>query len=381
MPFPRPTLTILRQQVAGDINTALAGADGFLRRANLTVIGTVQAGLANLQYGYLDWIAKQSIPFTADNEYLQAWGALKGVNQGGPEPSTGGTTFTGTVGKTIPALTQMIRSDGAIFQTAIDFIVGGSQTVEVTGTAVVSGAAGNTDIGSLMTLGVAIDGINTNGIVTTQYTGGTDTQSQDSYRSEVMEIYAAPPQGGDAQDYITWSLAVPGVTRAWVRPNGAGSGTVVVYPMFDVSEAAHDGFPQGTDGVAAGEDRDTVAAGDQLAVANYIFGPLRQPVTALVYVSAPLAQQQNFTIDSLSPNTAAMKTAIAAAIVDVFLREGTVGGARLQSGQVGGTIPLASIYSAIDAIPGLLDFVITSPLADIVAPTGYLSVLGTITWT
>ena len=43
----------------------------------------------------------------------------------------------------------------------------------------------------------------------------------------------------------------------------------------------HGGFPQGTNGVAALETRDTAATGDQLAVANYLY-PLR-PVTPIVY--------------------------------------------------------------------------------------------------
>jgi uncharacterized phage protein gp47/JayE len=46
---------------------------------------------------------------------------------------------------------------------------------------------------------------------------------------------------------------VPGVTRAWCAPNGFGSGTVVVYTMWDSAEAAHNGFPQGTDGVSQNE--------------------------------------------------------------------------------------------------------------------------------
>ena len=62
--------------------------------------------------------------------------------------------------------------------------------------------------------------------------------------------------------------------------------------MMDVSEAAHGGFPQGTNGVAGAETRDTAATGDQLAVANYIY-PLR-PATALVYACAPASQAVNY---------------------------------------------------------------------------------------
>ena len=79
MPFSRPSLTQLRQQASADFTNNIPGADALLRYSNLQVIATVLAGMANQQYGYLDWISKQSIPFTATDEFLAAWGALKEV--------------------------------------------------------------------------------------------------------------------------------------------------------------------------------------------------------------------------------------------------------------------------------------------------------------
>jgi len=380
MPYSRPTLTLLRQQVAGDINVALAGADGLLRRANLKVIGEVEAGLTNLQFGYLDWIALQAVPFTSTDEFLQGWGALKNVTQKGAVAASGGTTLTGIAGTDIPLGTILVRGDGRTYISTADVAIGGGGSVEVPAVDQTPGAAGNTLVGSVMSLSKAIENVNVNGTVTTAFVGGADVETQDAFRSRVLERYAAPPQGGAAQDYVTWALEIPGVTRAWVIPNGAGAGTVVVYPMLDVTEAAFGGFPQGTNGVATNEPRDVAATGDQLLVANYIYGPTRQPVTALVYAVAPVADPKNFTIAGLNPSNTTMKQAVAAAITDVFLREGSPGGAKLPNGNVGGTIAMADIYAAIDAIPGIVDFVITSPLADITSATGYLATLGTITW-
>ena len=204
MPFPRPTLSTLRQQAAADINGALAGADGLLRRANLNVIGTVQAGFANLQYGYLDWIALQAVPFTATGEYLQAWGALKDIYQQGPQAASGGTTFSGTPGTDIPLNTILVRADGATFISTADVQVGGGGTIQVPATAQTAGSAGNTPVSSVMSISQAIEGVTTNGTVTLAYTGGTDTQSPDSFRSDVLQAFANPPQGGAAQDYVTW---------------------------------------------------------------------------------------------------------------------------------------------------------------------------------
>lgn len=46
MPFSRPTLTQLRNQVAQQLNAELPGADALLRFSNLRVIGDIEAALA-----------------------------------------------------------------------------------------------------------------------------------------------------------------------------------------------------------------------------------------------------------------------------------------------------------------------------------------------
>ena len=79
MPFIRPTLTDLRNQVTQDIASGFPGADPLLRFSNLNITGVAQANMANLHYGYLDWIAKQAVPFTATDEYLEGWAALKDI--------------------------------------------------------------------------------------------------------------------------------------------------------------------------------------------------------------------------------------------------------------------------------------------------------------
>ncbi|STJ26665.1 baseplate J protein [Citrobacter braakii] len=79
MPYKHPTLTDLRGQVRSDIQSALPKTGGLLRFSNLKITGDVQAGLSYGHYGYLDWIAQQSTPFTATDEYLEAWAALVAV--------------------------------------------------------------------------------------------------------------------------------------------------------------------------------------------------------------------------------------------------------------------------------------------------------------
>ncbi|MBR7961257.1 baseplate J/gp47 family protein [Burkholderia vietnamiensis] len=366
MPFSRPTLTDLQTQVASDIASSVPGSDPLLRFSNLRITGRVQAGLAHLHYGYLDWISKQAVPYTSSDEYLAGWGALKNTYLKEATQATGSVAFPGSSG-TIPAGTQVVRGDGFIYTTNTDATVSGS-SVTVAVTASVPGAAGNCAAGTVLTLGTAIAGIQSGGAAVAAFTGGADVETQEAFYGRVMSAFQSSPQGGAKGDYATWALQVAGVTRAWVAPNGFGAGTVVVYVMLDNAESAHNGFPQGTNGVAAAETRVpmSIAAGDQLTVANYIY--TLQPVTALVYVCAPTPNTVNFTLTGAAAWSATTKSAVSAAIAGVFQ----------SNGAPGGTVNISDIESAIAAVSGTAGFVITSPTGNITSATGALPVVGTV---
>lgn len=371
MPFPRPSLTDLRNQVAQDIAAALPGSDPLLRFSSLAITGAAQAGLANLHYGYLDWIARQAVPFTATDEFLEGWAALKGVLREAATPAAGSVTFNGVTGTVIPAGTALVRGDGVTYTTQGAAAIGSGGTGIVSAVADADptgqrGAFGNAAVGTAMMLGQAIAGVQSAGVVSTAFTGGADIETDDSLRSRMLAQYQTPPRGGAATDYVAWAKEVPGVTRAWAFPNVLGAGTVVVYIMFDSSEVAHGGFPQGSNGAASDESRGTPATGDQLLVADHIW-PL-QPVTAFVNVVAPVAHPVDFTIQNLPT---AAQPSVSAAIADVFLRDG----------MPGKTMPLASIWAAVSSISGASGFLILSPAADIAIPAGALPTLGTITFT
>ncbi|MCU4119289.1 baseplate J/gp47 family protein [Variovorax sp. N23] len=372
MPYARPTLSELQSQVANDISSSLPGSDALLRFSNLGITGKAQANLTHLHYGYLDWIAKQAVPYTAEGEFLEAWAALKDVFRKSASVASGVVSFPATSG-TVPSGTSIIRGDGQAFVSTAD-ATASAGTVLVPASAVAdptgqTGAVGNTDVGTAMTLGQAIAGVQSNGTVTTAFTGGADIEDDDSLRSRMLTAYRSPAQGGAVGDYIQWALEVPGVTRAWCNPNGAGAGTVVVYTMWDQAEAVHGGFPQGTDGVATDEPRAAAATGDQLIVADHIF-PLR-PATALVFSVAPIASPNNFTITGLSGASLATRALVEAAITGVFYLYGTA---------TGGTVALSLIESAIAAISGTQGFVITTPSGNIATTLGHLPTLGTVSY-
>jgi len=383
MPYARPTLTQLRAQAAADIAAGLPGSDSLLRFSSLNILGTVLAGLAQLQYGYTDWVAKQACPFTATDEFLEAWAALKKIYR---NPATqagavtpGQITFPATGTNQIPIGTLVTRGDGVQYTTTSLGTPSGSSVV-VNAQAVAdptgqTGAFGNCAVGTVMTLGTSIAGISSTGAVTTAFTGGADIELDDSLRSRMLFAYQNPPQGGAVSDYVMWAGQVSGVTRAWCNPNGFGAGTVVVYVMLDKAESGNGGFPQGSNGVATAEWRGVAATGDQLTVANYIY-PLR-PATALVYVCSPIRNAINFTISGTANWSAATKALVLATISGVFVMYGNPLGA---TAGTSGTVSLSAIESAIAAIAGTDGFVIQSPTGNITGTTGQLPVLGNVTW-
>ena len=369
MPYSRPTLTQLRDQVAQHLAAALPGSDPLLRYSNLAILGEVQAAIVYLLYGYIDWASRQATPFTADEEFLEAWAAFKAVSRLGASSATGTVTFTGTNGTAIPSGTPLVRADGWRYATtAPATISAGLATVAASAD---PGASGNAGSGSALTLYSAISGVNAAVSAATAFTGGADIETDDSLRSRMLLAFQSPAYGGAQVDYVRWAREVPGVTRSWCIPHGDGAGTVSVYFMLDVAQAAFGGFPQGTDGAATDESRASAAVGDQLTLANYLFS--RQPVTALVRARAPAQNTVNFTITGLASASTAAKNAVIAAIKQVFLDQGSVGAS-------GTTVLLSYVQAAVAAVPNTAGFLITSPAGNITSAAGALPVVGVVSF-
>jgi uncharacterized phage protein gp47/JayE len=349
-----------------DITTSgVPGLTELLRMAVLRVLAWCMAGLASSVYGYADWIARMGVPFTAEDEFLFAWAALVGVYPKNATAAKGTATFSGPPGtaRVLHAGTLLTRQDGTPYKTTASDSIGANGKVTVPIEATVEGAYTNAADGTPIKISTPIAGINSAGVMG-ETTGGFDVETNDQLRTRMLIRYRSPPQGGAEADYIEWALAVPGVTRAWCEPYAMGPGTVSVFVMFDGND--NDGFPVGHDGVSPQEPRPakSVASGDQQTVADYIHP--RQPVTAMVYVVAPVSYPIDVRLEALSPNTADMHQAIVAAISDMFLVEGAPGC----------TLYPSQFYEAILAIPGIDHFILADPSDLVQVPAGRLPVMG-----
>jgi uncharacterized phage protein gp47/JayE len=352
LPFSRPTLSQLRDRAFSYLDDRVEGGDSRLRRSFLNVLALALAGLVHGLYGFLEFMFRQCFPDTAEAEYLARWASIWGVIRKAATKATGTTQATGTNGSSIASGTELTRSDGVRFKTtALATISGGIANLAIEALDV--GIAGNTLTGALLTFVSTPSGVNaTTTVQSPGLSGGADTEDDESLLGRLLDRIQTPPQGGSAEDYVTWALEVAGVTRAWCYPMELGTGTVTVRFMMDDTYA--NGIP---------------LAGDVTTVQNYI--DARRPVTADVTVVAPTAVPLAFTIDLLANDTPAIRAAVEAELKDMLRRDAVPGG----------TILISHIREAISIATGETDHVLTVPAGNVTHTTGQIATMGTITWT
>lgn len=344
MPFETPSLPVLISRTQADL------ASDSLRRSDAQVLARTLGGTAYGLYGYLDWIVDQILPDRADEETLERVALLR-LNQprNAAQPATGPVSFSAAVGAVLDVDVVLQAGDGRAYKvkTSVTTVAGlNTTTIE----AVDAGALGNADAGLTLTLVQPVEGvINAFTVLAPGLTGGIAQESVESLRARVVRSYRVIPQGGSKDDYETWALEVPGVTRAWCRGNYMGPGTVAVFVMRD-------------------NDPDPVPNPAQLAEVEAHIEPLR-PVTAELYVLAPVQMPVYYTIHAV-PDTSAVRNAITVQLQDLHNREAGLGDKLL----------ISHIREAVSGSSGETDHQLIAPVADVVAATNQLLTFGGITW-
>lgn len=349
MPFARPTLTELIDRVITDISSRVTGVESaVLRRSLLGIVGQSEAGAVHMLYGYLDWIAKQSIIDTAEKEYLERWAAIWKVIRKTAGFAGGQVAFSGTDGSTILDGTIVQRQDGVQYKVLGDAVFAGGPLI-VPILALEAGEAGNFGSGLPIFLLSPIAGVQSTGTTATKIEDGADVESDERLLARLLARIQQPPHGGAAFDYEQWALEVAGVTRVWVYPLQMGAGTVTVLFVCD-------------------EDVSIIPSPAKVAeVQAYINA--RAPVTAEVFVVAPIADPLDMTI-KLTPNTTAVQNAVSAELTDLIDRDSAPGG----------TILISRLREAVSLAAGEDNNQIVTPPADVTHATGHMAVLGTLTF-
>lgn len=369
MPWSTPTLREVRSLVRDGVRASLPGADANVPNSVLRVLSDNQGALCHLTLQYIDWLALQLLPDTAETEWLDRHGQIWLVNADGSTGrklaalSHGQASFTATVdGTVIPAGTQLqsgvnLPSDYAspntvvAFETLADIVASAVAPVVGDIRALDAGSFGNLPADTMLTMATPIAGVDQTATVVS-LTGGTDDETNEELRARILRRIRQPPMGGAAYDYEAWALAVPGVTRAWAAPNEMGVGTVTVRFLMDDLRADNDGWPEPEDIVA---------------VADYI--DQKRPVAVKdCYVVAPIKQFIDITIDQLVPDTEEVHAEIEQSLRDMLF-------AKAAPGQ---TIFASWVSYAIMSAPSVVSFKLVTTDDYLMMSAGHMAVLGTI---
>lgn len=349
MAYARPTLTELIDRVIADISSRVTGVDGaVLRNSLLGIIGRSEAGAVHMLYGYVDWVARQVMPDTAEQEFLERWCAIWGISRKTSNYSAGLAQLQGAVGSVLPAGTVLQRQDGVQYTTQADEVFTGT-TISAAIIASAPGADGDAPAGTAVFLLSPVVGVQSTASLPIASTGGEDVETDARLLARLLDRIRKPPQGGSEADYVTWALQVAAVTRAWVYPRQMGAGTVTVLFVCDDSD---DIIP----------DPAKVAEVQSHVDAN-------RPVTAEVFAAAPIEAPINPSI-ALRPNTAVVQAAVRDELLDLLSRDAIPGG----------TILISRIREAVSLAAGEDDNAVIYPAADVANATGHFPTLGTITF-
>nr|WP_243838159.1 baseplate J/gp47 family protein [Nitratidesulfovibrio liaohensis] len=331
----------------------MEGADARLPAADVAVLARAVAGTQHGLYGYLDYLAAQVVPDTADEEHLLRWANWWGVARKAAEAASGTVTFTGISGTSIPAGTLLQRTDGTEFQTMADVaIAGGSAVAQVE--AVVEGTVGNTAAGLVLRLATTLSGVQSAATIgAAGLTGGTEAETVEALRTRLRAYVQEQPQGGATNDWVTWALQVSAVTRAWAYPRYVGRGTV---GLAFVCDNAPGTIIPGVDMVA------TVQA--------YLEHPDRCPPGCEPLVFAPTPAPLVFQLADLAPAQASVRLAIEAALRELVLREA----------EPGGTLLISHVREVISTAAGEYDHVLLYPTANVAHAAGVIATYGGTTW-
>jgi uncharacterized phage protein gp47/JayE len=371
MPWTTPTLDDLRSLNRDNI-TAKLRSGPMVPNSVLRVMADGNAGLGYLTLLYIDWLARQLMPDTAETEWLDRFGVIWLTNSDGSKGrktatyASGVASVTGIAGTVLDNATIFTGTGIAgtvTLQTTAEITVGADAT-PVNFVALDAGETG-LQVGESLSFSVAISGINN--VAISSIVDGIDSEDDDLLRGRVLDRIQKPPMGGDADDYVAWAKQVPGVTRAWASPLEMGIGTVTIRFMMDDVRATDDpttsGFP----------------TADDIATVQAYLDSKRPVAVKDFFVVAPIPEPIDFSIANLVTDNAATRAAIYASVEAMILDRARPAMAVNGITQDAQTIHQEWVSAAILDALGVVSFTLT--MADHVMPSnGHMGVIGTITY-
>jgi uncharacterized phage protein gp47/JayE len=346
----------------------LPGADAALQRNNLRPTAQVVGGIAFGLERFIAWGVDQKFILTCAPEQLDRHGAemKPPVPRKQPARARGLVTVTATGAATLASGAVLTRSDGVQFSVDAGIVLAGAGTAQGAVTALAAGGDGNTAAGAPLSASAGLTGPATFAVTAGGLGGGADLEEHEAYRARLLFAKAYPDHGGAPPDWYRYTLAIPGVTRAFIEPLGHGRGTVVIYPFFDKNRP---------NGIPLDSDRQIVE------------NELRRvgPGACLPVVRIAQAVPINVVFSGLSPNTPEVQQAVAAEIATIFFRNSRVAG----SAEPHPSMPFLCtpeifsrswLWQAAANASGEHRHVLVAPSADLSLASGQTAVPGSLTF-
>lgn len=357
MPYPRDSFTAIQRRVQNDLNAAIPGADAALDRSVLNGLAFAETGATHELYGFIAWAFDQMFASTADGQVLRDRHAAEyNLTPRPATEATGSVIFTGLANRPIPQGTRLQRADGQEYETTAVAEIDVSGSVSVAVESVNMGATTNTAPGTSLNLVSPVEGVTGTATVDTDgLGGGADEEGDEELRDRTLRRKRYQPGCGTEDDYINWSLELPGITQAWCAATAAGLGTVHVFFLVQETLANPNGIPNTTQ---VEQLRDHLLT--------------RCPVTARngLAVYAPATQTVNFQVRLRTTTGPSVQAAVVEELKDLIRRER----------EPGGVLLLSHIRQTISNAAGEFDHQLVSPTADVTAAANAIFVYGTTTF-
>lgn len=368
MPWQTRTLTQIVTDAQREFTANLPGADAALARNNLAPVAKIIAGFNYDLERFAAWAADQRFIATCDADQLDRHGAemKPAVPRKAASAAKGPVTVAASGAITLATGAVLTRSDGAAFTVDAGIVLAGAGTATVQVTAALAGADGATAADSALTASSGLTGPATFAVAAAGLGGAADPEEDGAYRARLLFAKAFPEHAGAPPDWLRYTLAVPGVTRAFIDPLGFGRGTVVVYPFFDLTRP--NGIP---------------LESDRAAVLSALLQA--RPGAGLPVVRIAQAVPVNITVQNLAPDTPEVRQAVAAEIATSFFVNSRVAGLSEPHPSMPFLATPASfsrswIWQAVANASGEESHSITAPSTNIALTPGQTAVPGTLTF-
>lgn len=311
--------------------------------------------LSSLDAG-VDFLMEQAFPDTATGAHLDMHARTRGLTRKAAVPSRGELRFsreTALAERTvIPAGTVCATrgEDGLRFETAEEAsIEPGEYHVSIPARSVESGSAHNVAPDSVGLILTPVPGVTS--VTNTQgFLGGEDAESDESLRARLLSGYLEVSNGANAAFYRSLAMKHEGISSVNVLPRERGRGTVDV--------------------VVAGSESDPPP---ELVEAIETDMALAREINVDVSVYAAQARVSDVSVEvgvGASENFSDVQSLCETAVRGCF-----------RSAKVGEPLRLCELGAAIYSVPGVLNYAISSPEADIRPTAKQIARLGSLSVT